>query len=188
MQIRCPSCHAPFDVAAHASWAEMSCPTCGSTFGLAGADTTAHYEPRDGDDNHFDAPPSDSRLRTLGHFELLEEVGVGAFGTVYRARDTQLERQVAIKIPRSRQLDAQQLEMFLRDARSAAQLKHPHIVSVFEVGRQDDTVYIVSDLVDGVSLKDRLASERLSVSEAVRLVITIARAVHHAPPRKELSS
>ena len=73
-----------------------------------------------------------------------EQVGVGAFGSVWKARDLELDRTVAVKIPRKGQLDEDETEQFLREARSAAQLKHPGIVAVHEVGREDGQVYIVS--------------------------------------------
>ncbi|MEX0675726.1 MAG: protein kinase [Pirellulales bacterium] len=165
MQVRCPRCHAPFDSVPDASWTEILCPSCGSSFSLVGSDSTATYQ---------------ARTRMLGHFELVEEVGIGKFGSVWKARDTKLERQVAIKIPRHGQLDAQQTELFLRDARAAAQLKHPHIVGVHEVGREDDTLYIVSDYIEGANLREWLSGQRLTMREAVELVVTIAQALHHA--------
>ena len=69
------------------------------------------------------------------------------------AHDTKLDRTVAVKIPRYGQLDKSETELF-RDARAAAQLKHPNITGVHEVGKQGDTVYIVSDFIEGTSLKE----------------------------------
>jgi tRNA A-37 threonylcarbamoyl transferase component Bud32/tetratricopeptide (TPR) repeat protein len=132
---------------------------------LIGSDTTATYQ---------------TRARMLGHFELLEEVGIGKFGSVWKARDTKLERRVAIKIPRQEQLDPKESELFLRDARAAAQLKHPHIVGVHEVGREDNTLYIVSDYIEGANLREWLSGQRLSIREACELVVKIAHALHHA--------
>ena len=75
---------------------------------------------------------------TLGKFGLIEPVGVGAFGTVYKARDPQLDRTVAIKVPRAGNLaGGEDLDRFLREARSVAQLRHPAIVPVHEVGEHD---------------------------------------------------
>ena len=88
-------------------------------------------------------------LASIGHFELRSRIGVGGFGTIWRAVDTKLDRVVAVKIPRSGQLDPKQELQLINEARAAAQLNHPNIVSVHEVGRDDDTIYIVSDLVDG---------------------------------------
>ena len=91
-----------------------------------------------------------------------------------------LDRTVAIKVPRKGQLDATEAEQFLREARHAAQLRHPNIVAVHEVGRDDDTVYIVSDFVQGATLDDWLTGRSLSPREAAKLCVEIAEALHHA--------
>ncbi len=95
-------------------------------------------------------------------------------------RDTQLQRNVAVKIPRQRHLDPNETELFLRDARAAAQLKHPRIASVHEVGREDETVYIVTDFIDGANLSEWLSGKQLSADEAAEMVVKIAEALHHA--------
>ncbi len=165
MQIRCPHCHVPFDSVEQDSWADMLCPACGSSFSLSGNDATNTYRPG---------------VQVLGHFELLEHVGSGRFGTVWKARDTQLQRTVAIKIPRQRDLDPKETDAFLRDARAAAQLNHPRIAGVHEVGRESDTVYIVTDYIDGANLSEWLTGQRLTSREAAELVVKIAEALHHA--------
>ena len=96
------------------------------------------------------------------------------------SRDVDLDRTVAVKIPRKGQLDPQETEQFLREARAAAQLRHPGIVSVHEVGREKDTVFIVSDLVDGVTLADRLTAQPFSSREAAELCAKVADALQHA--------
>ena len=73
----------------------------------------------------------------------------GKFGSVWKVRDTEFDRLVAVKIPRAGQLDGVEAEQFLREARAAAQVKPPNIVSVHEVGREDGTIYIVSDFIHG---------------------------------------
>ena len=118
--------------------------------------------------------------RTLGHFELTVRLGHGAFGTVWKAHDTKLDRTVAVKIPRSSHLDKKTLKLFLHEARAAAQLKHPNIVSVHEVGETDGEVYIVSDYVEGCTLADWLTGQRLTSREAAELCAKVAAAVHHA--------
>src|SRR5262249_39611806 len=95
-------------------------------------------------------------------------------------RDKTLDRTVAVKIPRKGQLSAAETEQFLREARAAAQLGHPHIVGVHEVGRADDTVYIVSDFISGASLGDWLTGQRLRPREAAGLCAKVAEALHHA--------
>jgi WD40 repeat protein/tRNA A-37 threonylcarbamoyl transferase component Bud32 len=105
---------------------------------------------------------------------------MGAFGAVWKALDTQLDRTVAIKIPRHGQLDKARQDFFFREARSAAQLRHPNIVPVYEVGREGDTLYIVSEFVRGVTLADRLSAGPLSARESAELCAKIADALHHA--------
>jgi len=139
MQVRCPQCHTPIELASDGSLSEINCPSCGSSFSLLGEDTVP-YEP--------------GKTQTIGHFELIEQIGSGTFGSVWRARDIDLDRVVAIKIPRKGQLSTGETEQLLREARATAQLRHAGIVTVHEVGRDDETVYIVSDLVQGVTLED----------------------------------
>ena len=79
--------------------------------------------------------------QTIAHFELMDQIGVGAFGSVWMARDTHLDRVVAVKIPRKGQLDATETEQFVREARAAAQLRHPNIVAVHEVDDRTEDLY-----------------------------------------------
>ena len=91
--------------------------------------------------------------RDLGKFELLDIVGVGAFGTVYKARDPELDRIVAIKVPRAGNLGSKEdADRFIREARSVAQLRHPSIVPVYEAGQADNLPFLVSEFVEGVTL------------------------------------
>jgi len=117
----------------------------------------------------------------LGKFEILKTVGQGAFGTVYKARDTELDRIVAVKVPRAGNLAGpQELDRFLREARSVAQLRHPAIVSVHDVGQADGLPYLVSDFVQGMTLTDLLSARRPGYRAAAELVATVADALHYA--------
>ncbi len=119
-------------------------------------------------------------LSKLGRFDLIERIGVGGFGSVWKARDKELDRTVAIKIPRAGGMTGEEQEKFFREARAAAQLKHPNIVGVHEVGRDGDSVYIVSDFVRGVTLGDWLTGQQITSREVAELCAKIADALHHA--------
>ncbi len=99
-------------------------------------------------------------IHQLGKYELLEKIGEGGYGIVYRGRDPLLEREVAIKVLRSDLASsAEFIERFRREARLAASLRHPNIVTVIEVGEQSGSYYLVMDYLSGGSLQmllDRL--------------------------------
>src|SRR5215510_5745116 len=140
MHILCPHCRNPIELAAAAAKEEILCPCCGSSFRLDSTSTTDW---------------SQVTGRTIARFELLDILGQGAFGTVYKARDPELDRTVALKVPRVGHFaEPKELDRFLREARSAAQLQHPAIVPVHEVGTQGGLPYLVSDFVAGVTLAD----------------------------------
>jgi tRNA A-37 threonylcarbamoyl transferase component Bud32 len=166
MHILCPHCHNPIEVVKLTPHEEIACPSCGSSFRLETDATT--------DQEH-------GSLQKLGRFELEGIVGRGAFGTVYKARDSELDRTVAVKMPRTGNLAGpHELDRFLREARSAAQLRHPSIVTVHEVGERDGLPYLVSDFVQGVTLADLLSARRPGFRDAAELVAAIADALQYA--------
>jgi formylglycine-generating enzyme required for sulfatase activity/tRNA A-37 threonylcarbamoyl transferase component Bud32 len=165
MHINCPHCHIGIEIVAGRSVESLTCPTCGSNISLQDVDTATFRE---------------SSLKSVDRFELIELLGSGHFGDVWMAKDTRLDRFVAVKLPRKEDLDQAGVELFLREARSAAQLKHPNIVSVHEVGKDGDRVYIVSDLVRGPNLAEWLAETEISPMQAAELCATLADAIHHA--------
>ena len=121
------------------------------------------------------------RTRTLGKFELIERVGVGAFGSVWRARDVQLGRVVAVKVPHTELIEsARDLERIYREARTVAQLRHPGIVSVHEVCVHEGLPILVSDFVVGTTLRDLLVQRQLTNREAAALVAKVAEALGYA--------
>jgi ribosomal protein S27E len=164
-EVRCPNCHAPIRVAVDSALTDLTCIACGSHFSLVDQGIARRIVPA---------------LSQLGRFELIERLGVGGFGSVWKARDKELDRTVAIKIPRQDAMSPEEQEKFFREARAAAQLRHPNIVSVHEVGRDGDKVYIVSDFVPGFTLGDWLTSHKLTNREAAELCARIADALHHA--------
>lgn len=120
--------------------------------------------------------------RRLGQFELLEELGLGSFGHVFRARDTELGRIVAIKLLRAGRLASrEEVDRFLREARSAAQLQHPGLVSLFEIGETEDGLcYLVEEFVEGETLAARLKAGRFTFRQTAELAARIADALDYA--------
>src|SRR5208282_5423664 len=95
----------------------------------------------------------------LGPYEIQSLIGAGGMGEVYRARDARLNRVVAIKVlPRSYSADTDRLQRFVQEARSAAALNHPNILSIFDIGEENGAPYIVSELLEGQTLRERLRS------------------------------
>jgi tRNA A-37 threonylcarbamoyl transferase component Bud32 len=120
-----------------------------------------------------------------GRYRLDEQIGTGGMSTVYRAFDTVLERQVAVKLMHRDMADHPgQLERFRREARAVAQLNHPHIVQVIDAGEDDNMPYIVFEYVEGETLKDRIRRfGRLPITEAIAYAIEIAWALGAAHDR-----
>ena len=163
--VRCPHCHNTIELVVDASLIDIDCRNCGGTFSLV---------------NDAEHTRDAGTLAEIAHFQLIERLGMGGFGTVWKARDTILDRTVAVKIPRSGRLDEVSTEKFMREARAAAQLSHPNIVSTHEVGRHTDTLYIVSDYIRGVSLAEMITDHRLSIRESVTIASKIADALDYA--------
>src|SRR5580704_17521077 len=93
----------------------------------------------------------------LGPYEILAPVGEGGMGEVYRARDTRLNRFVAVKVlPEAMASDAERMRRFEQEARTVAALNHPNILAVYDVGVQDGTPYLVTELLEGETLRERL--------------------------------
>jgi len=114
-----------------------------------------------------------------GRYRLDEQIGIGGMSRVYRAFDTLLEREVAVKVlNREVASDSDPLERFRREARAVARLSHPHIVTVIDAGEDEGTPYIVFEYVEGETLKQRIRRlERLEIPEAVAYAIELARAL-----------
>jgi len=111
----------------------------------------------------------------LGRYVIDDPVGAGGMGEVYRARDTRLDRIVAIKVLTPHlSSDAEGCRRFEREARTLATLSHPHICPIYDVGRDDDRDYLVMEFLQGETLARRLARGPLPISEALRIAVAIA--------------
>src|SRR5438874_2503700 len=111
----------------------------------------------------------------LGRYEIRSKIGEGGMGEVYRARDEKLNRDVAIKIlPIAFSQDQERLLRFEQEAQAAGALNHPNILSVYDVNTHDGTVYVVSELLEGESLRDRIAGAALSPRKSIALAVQIA--------------
>jgi serine/threonine-protein kinase len=125
----------------------------------------------------------DAALRpgaAIGRFELVREIGRGGFGVVWEARDKDLGRRVAFKAVRAGGRTAVREERLLREAESAARLCHPNLVTLFDLGRSEHGPYLVLELLEGRTLEERLAHGALSVREALRVGLEVAKGVAHA--------
>jgi serine/threonine protein kinase/formylglycine-generating enzyme required for sulfatase activity/cephalosporin-C deacetylase-like acetyl esterase len=124
------------------------------------------------------AHPETFAGRVLGHFRIIKLLGRGAMGEVYLAQDVKLARQVALKLlPPAFQRDSERARRFEREARAAAALNHPNIVTVHEVGESDGQSFIATEFVEGETLADRLRRGPLTVAEAAQVSSQIAEAL-----------
>ncbi|MFY9529704.1 MAG: protein kinase [Candidatus Acidiferrales bacterium] len=119
--------------------------------------------------------------RTLGPYSIVEKIGAGGMGEVYRARDTRLNRMVAIKVLPTHLADRPELrERFDREARTIASLNHPHICTLHDIGHQDGTDYLVMEYLEGETLAARLAKGPLPLDQVLQYAIEIADALDKA--------
>ncbi len=117
----------------------------------------------------------------LGPYEIVSPLGAGGMGEVYRARDTRLDRDVAIKVlPDAMARDPQALARFEREAKSVAALSHPHILAVYDVGRHEDISYVVMELLEGETLRSRISRSALPSRKATEIGIEIAEGLSAA--------
>lgn len=177
MHIRCPQCQAAIQMLLSESELSVSCPACGNLLSdrnestiIAPVEWAGDFEPEEA-------------AQALADYELIRKLGSGAFGTVWMARDRRLDRLVAIKKPRRESVQSAFAQIFLAEAQATAALKHQHITIVHDVLRDGELWYIVSDFVDGRTLKQILESGPLPEADAILLTVKIAGALEYAHKR-----
>jgi predicted DNA-binding transcriptional regulator YafY/tRNA A-37 threonylcarbamoyl transferase component Bud32 len=177
MRTICPNCRYTVERPGVASSELIVCPACGATYPLDSGGTET-WSP--GDRRHRPISPRKGRLQVgqgISHYVILEELGVGGMGVVYKARDTRLGRHAALKfLPPELAGDPQRLERFRREARTASALNHPHICTVHDIGDHDGQPYLVMELIEGRTLRE-IVGQRLSLRELMQLGGQVARAL-----------
>ncbi|MEO1528235.1 MAG: protein kinase [Planctomycetota bacterium] len=163
MRFRCPNCLQQIAVDLEKTpQSELTCPSCQSRISFAADEETVSY-------SYGDYPQ-------IARYEVREHLGHGTFGDVFRAFDPDLEREIALKVPREERPSAG--GTFLREAKMAAQISHPNVVTVHEIGIHNDNFFIASEFIDGTDLAKYLDSHQLESRQIAELMIKVLRGAH----------
>ena len=180
VKVQCPNpkCGRTYRVHREQLGKSASCSHCGQKFVVTASqlETTDHIPVVKANRTETTAPPA-----RIGRFEVRKRIGAGAFGTVYRAFDPTLGREVALKVPRAAAMERPEVRArFLREPKAVAQLRHPHIVPVYDAGIDDGRYYIASAFIEGRTLDDIIAEKRLGYRQTAEIVVALADALDYA--------
>jgi serine/threonine protein kinase len=179
--VRCPNpaCGKAASVAEELLGRTARCPSCGGRFTLSQSSEVP--DPSASQSGASAAATGTAIPQAIGRYQVRRRLGSGAFGAVYHAYDPQLDRDVALKVPHPGLLtNARAIDRFLREARSAAKLRHPHIVPVYDAGQEGDFSFIASAFIPGRTLEDVVDEGPAEFRQAARWAMDLAEALAEA--------
>ncbi len=174
--VRCPACRERFTV----SSIQFSEQQGSASPSLAALETTDQASSDSTTSASNVIGSQEPTIGKIGRFELKSALGQGAFGTVYRAYDPVLDRQLALKVPKFATSEKKKIRRFIREAKAAASLHHPNIVAVFESGQANGQIYIASGFVDGTPMSAIIADERPDFRRSAEWILALAEGLAYA--------
>ena len=182
--VSCPECGKVYQLPEESLGRKANCKSCGNAFRVQTGIEVPQANRSVGDGvsgSKSRISSSDTLPAQIGRFQILDKLGAGAFGTVYKAYDPVLEREVAVKVPNPGLLSSERdKQRYLREPKAAGQLHHPNIVPVFEASLDGDNIFIVSAFIKGRTLEKAIEEKRPDLRRAATLVMKLARALQYA--------